>query len=466
MQAEDRSSLIKRWEPVLNEGSLPPIKDNYRRGCVAQLLENQRNNPSTESHLAGMGQGMLTETTPAANSEFSTVAGNIGGFASGGGSATGGVAGYDPILISLVRRSMPQLIAYDICGVQPMNAPTGLIFAWKARYNGQSGDEALFDEADTGFSGNGGSQSAIGAVNAATSAYGSDWTSGVTNGGPMSTDEAERLGGPNSDDNPWDEMAFTIEKTGVFAETRGLKAEYTQEIAQDLKAVHGLSAEAELSNMLTTQIMSSMNRQIVRTIYRCAKRGSQVNVTTPGTFDLDTDSSGRWSVEKFKGLYFQIEREANRIAQETRLGRGNILICSSDVASALEMTGKLDYAPALEQNLNVDDAGTTFAGILSGKYKVFIDPYAANQSTSQFFCMGFKSNATAYGAGLFYCPYVPLQMVRATDPETFQPKIGFKTRYGLVANPFVELDDGSPGSTRLEANKNYFYRFTRVINLL
>jgi hypothetical protein len=371
----------------------------------------------------------------------------------GAGAATGTVAGYDPVLISLVRRAMPQLIAYDVCGVQPMTQPTGLIFAMKSRYSSQNGAEALFNEADTGFAGTG-TQS------------GSNWTSGTdTTGTGMTTAAAERLGQGGVGDGSFGQMAFSIEKTSVVAKTRALKAEYSIELAQDLKAVHGLDAEGELSNILSAEILAEINREVVRTIYATAKVGAQVGTAAAGTFDLDVDANGRWSVEKFKGLMFQIEREANAIAQQTRRGRGNFILCSSDVASALAMAGVLDYAPALQTGLNVDEASTTFAGVLNGKYKVYVDPYAANQSATQFFVVGYKGSS-AFDAGLFYCPYVPLQLVRAVDPNSFQPKIGFKTRYGMVANPFVDLDDSSGQTGDLTADKNYYYRKVKVTNLM
>jgi hypothetical protein len=365
---------------------------------------------------------------------------------------TGGFAKFDPVLISLVRRAMPQLIAYDVCGVQPMTQPTGLIFAMKSRYSTQGGTEALFNEADTDFSGTG------------THAGSTFNPSSNTTGTGLTTSAAERLGQGGTGDGSFGSMAFSIEKRSVTAKTRALKAEYSIELAQDMKSVHGLDAEGELSNILSTEILSEINREVIRTIYKTAKVGAAVGTTTAGTFDLDTDSNGRWSVEKFKGLLFQIEREANAIAQQTRRGRGNFIICSSDVASALAMAGVLDYAPALNTSLNVDEASTTFAGVLNGKYKVYVDPYTANQGTTQFFTMGYKGSS-AFDAGMFYCPYVPLQMVRAVDPNSFQPKIGFKTRYGLVANPFVQLDN-SDSDGALTADVNYYYRKVAVTNLM
>ena len=438
------SNLIEKWAPVLNHKSLPTIKDTYRREVTAVLLENQEREMRKYSEA-------LFEAAPV-NS------GGTGIGLGGAGAATGTVAGYDPVLISLVRRAMPQLIAYDICGVQPMTQPTGLIFAMKSRYATQGGTEALFNEANTEFSGadmgSGVDQSAL-----------SPWTGSATTARGHTTANAEALG--SSGGGTFGEMAFSIEKTSVIAKTRALKAEYSVELAQDLKAVHGLDAENELVNILSTEILAEINREVIRTIYTCAKPGAQVNTVTAGTFDMDVDSNGRWSVEKFKGLLFQIERDANAVAQQTRRGRANFILCSSDVASALAMAGVLDYAPALQANteLQIDEASTTFAGILNGKYRVYIDPYAANQASTQFYLAGYKG-ASAFDAGIFYAPYVPLQLVRAVDPNTFQPKIGFKTRYGLVANPFVDLDDGSGSTGDLTANKNYYYRRTAVTNLM
>ena len=430
-----RQDLVKKWAPVLDHEGAAPIKEQYRREVTAVLLENQE----IEMRRGREAMGELNEAAPA------NAVGSYGD--------TGGFAKFDPVLISLVRRAMPQLIAYDVCGVQPMTQPTGLIFAMKSRYSTQGGTEALFNEADTDFSGTG-------------THAGSTWNPGSnTTGTGLSTSAAERLGQGGTGDGSFGAMAFSIEKRSVTAKTRALKAEYSIELAQDMKSVHGLDAEGELSNILSTEILSEINREVIRTIYKTAKVGAAVGTTTAGTFDLDTDSNGRWSVEKFKGLLFQIEREANAIAQQTRRGRGNFIICSSDVASALAMAGVLDYAPALNTSLNVDEASTTFAGVLNGKYKVYVDPYTANQGTSQFFTMGYKGSS-AFDAGLFYCPYVPLQMVRAVDPNSFQPKIGFKTRYGLVANPFVNLDDGTNGTDNLTADVNYYYRRVKVTNLM
>jgi hypothetical protein len=381
---------------------------------------------------------------------------------SGGSTATGPVAGFDPILISLVRRSLPNLIAYDIAGVQPMTGPTGLIFAMRSTY-GTNRDvnggavEAFYNEANTGFSGDKATQTAISM--AANTALGNQnvFASTVTTGGAMATSVAEDL--------TFNEMGFSIEKVSVTAKSRALKAEYSMELAQDLKAVHGLDAETELANILSTEILAEINREVIRTIYSVAKVGAQVGTTTAGTFDLDTDSNGRWMVEKIKGLAFQLEREANTIAKTTRRGKGNVMICSSDVASALAMAGLLDYQSALNSqvNLTVDDTGNTFAGTLFGRIKVYIDPYFAANSTSEFAVMGYKGS-NAYDAGIFYCPYVPLQMVRAVDTNNFQPKIGFKTRYGLVANPFAE--GATQGVGALTARANLYYRAFKISNLM
>ena len=440
----NRQDLLKKWQPILEAEGLDPIKDQHRREVTAILLENQE----VEMHKQA---GILNEAAPTMSGGGGIAQGHTGGAVA---ADTGGVAGLDPVLISLVRRAMPQMIAYDIAGVQPMTQPTGLIFAMKSRYsNASTGGEALFNEADTDFAGTGTHAGANPAD------LNNDPAGTYTSGTGMSTSAAEALGDGSGPD--FGEMAFSIERTSVTAKTRALKAEYSIELAQDLKSVHGLDAEGELSNILSQEILAEINREVVRTVYKTAKAGAVVGTATPGTFDLDVDSNGRWSVEKFKGLLFQIEREANAIAQQTRRGRGNFLLCSSDVASALAMAGVLDYAPALSTSLNVDEASTTFAGVLNGKYKVYVDPYSANQGASQFFTVGYKGTS-AFDAGLFYCPYVPLQLVRAVDPGTFQPKIGFKTRYGLVSNPFVNLDGGGD----LVANSNYYYRRVKVTNIM
>ena len=422
----DRKSLMEKWSPILEHEGVAPIKDTYRKEVTAVLLENQET--AIKEEKQAMFEAVHVNDAAALPD-------------------TGGVAKFDPVLISLVRRSAPQMIAYDICGVQPMTQPTGLIFAMKARYSTQGGTEALFNEADTDFSGTG--------THAGSNPVDGTYTTGTG----MATADAENLGG--SGGGTFNEMAFSIEKTSVTAKSRALKAEYTIELAQDLKSVHGLDAEGELSNILSTEILSEINREVIRTVYKTAKPGAQTGTATSGTFDLDVDASGRWSVEKFKGLLFQIEREANAVAQQTRRGKANFIICSSDVASALAMAGVLDYAPALSTNLNVDEASTTFAGVLNGRYKVYVDPYSANGAASQYFVVGYKGTS-AFDAGLFYCPYVPLQLVRAVDPSTFQPKIGFKTRYGFTANPFIQLD----GSGDLVADENYYYRRVKVTNLM
>jgi hypothetical protein len=442
-------SLQKKWEGVLDHPDLPSITDKYRKAVTAVILENQ----AQEMVKAG---AILNEAGPT-NSMVNTVA--SGGF---GGSASSPVAGFDPILISLVRRSLPNLIAYDICGVQPMTGPTGLIFAMRSRYATQGGTEAFYDEANSGFSG-AATQAAM-SLQSNTSTSGNVFANTVFSNlpGTMTTGRGETLGDGS---NTFQEMAFSIEKVTVTARTRALKAEYSMELAQDLKAVHGLDAETELANILSSEILAEINREVIRTIYATAKVGAQVGTTTTGTFDLDTDSNGRWMVEKVKGLAFQIEREANTIAKTTRRGKGNVMICSSDVASALAMAGILDYNSALASNVNltVDDTGNTFAGTLFGRIKVYIDPYFPTSSTSEFAVIGYKGS-NAYDAGLFYCPYVPLQMVRAVDTGTFQPKIGFKTRYGLVANPFAE--GTTVGAGTINVNSNNYYRAFKIANLM
>ena len=440
-------NLQKKWEGVLDHPDLPKIADPYRKAVTAVILENQ----ATEMQKAS---GMLMEATP---TNSASAGGTQTGFS---GSATTPVAGFDPILISLVRRSLPNLIAYDVAGVQPMTGPTGLIFAMRTRYATQGGTEAFYNEANTGFSGLGTAQTAISAGSLPTEVF----TSNASPVAAMSTGRAEALGDGVAA-NTFQEMAFSIEKVTVTAKTRALKAEYSMELAQDLKAVHGLDAETELANILSTEILAEINREVIRTIYGVAKIGCQVGTTTAGKFDLDTDSNGRWMVEKVKGLAFQIEREANTIAKTTRRGKGNIMICSSDVASALAMAGILDYQSALagQVNLTVDDTGNTFAGTLFGRIKVYIDPYAPTSSSTEFAVIGYKGS-NAYDAGMFYCPYVPLQMVRAVDTGTFQPKIGFKTRYGLVANPFAEGTNVGAGA--LTAQSNFYYRAFQIANLM
>ena len=434
----------KKWQPVLEHPDLPKITDSYRRAVTSVILENQER--ASKEDAAFLSEAAPTNAT---------------------GSA---ISNWDPILISLVRRAMPNLIAYDIAGVQPMTGPTGLIFAMRSRYTSQTGAEAMFDEADSDFSGRNAAGSSVDgysstAHSGANPAVLNDSSPGTyTKGTAMTTAAAEALG--DASGNAFAEMAFSIEKSTVTAKSRALKAEYTMELAQDLKAIHGLDAESELANILSAEILAEINREVVRTIYINSEKGAQTDTTNAGIFDLDTDSNGRWSVERFKGLMFQLERDANVIAQRTRRGKGNILICSSDVASALQMAGILDYTPALNNNLNVDDTGNTFAGVLNGRFKVYIDPYSANAATKQFYVVGYKGTSP-YDAGMFYCPYVPLQMVRAVGQDTFQPKIGFKTRYGLQANPFAEASASSDavidGSGA--ANSNRYYRKVQVVNL-
>ena len=439
----------QKWDSVLNHPDLPEIKDPYRKAVTAVILENQAQEMMKEA-------GILHETGSPTN--FA----GTGGFG-GGAAAAGPVAGFDPILISLVRRSLPNLIAYDVCGVQPMTGPTGLIFAMRTKYASQGGAEAFYNEANTAFSG------ANGVIVASSMTVAGNTTDYLFTGnaaptGAMTTGSAEALG-DGAAGNTFQEMAFSIEKVTVTARTRALKAEYSMELAQDLKAVHGLDAETELANILSAEILAEINREVIRTIYKVAKPGCQAGTTTPGAFNLDTDSNGRWMVEKIKGLAFQIEREANQIAKLTRRGKGNIMLCSSDVASALAMAGILDYQSALQGqvSLTVDDTGNTFAGTIFGRIKVYIDPYFPTGSTSEFAVVGYKGT-NAYDAGIFYCPYVPLQMVRAVDTGTFQPKIGFKTRYGLVANPFAEGTDQGLGN--LNTQLNNYYRGFNIRNLM
>ena len=435
-------NLIRKWSPVLEHTELGAIKDSHRRAVTAQLLENQEI-ACRESQSAGYRAptSLLTEDSPTnAMQSSSSTAGD------------GSIDIYDPVLISLVRRSMPNLIAYDICGVQPMTGPTGLIFAMRSRYSTQGGAEALFNEANTAFPDTAQSQTGSSPALANATNY--------TVGTGMSTYKAEALGDGS---NTFQEMAFSIEKIAVTAKSRALKAEYTLELAQDLKAVHGLDAEQELANILSTEILAEINREVVRQINITATVGAQENTAVAGTFNLDVDANGRWSVEKFKGLMFQLERESNAIAKATRRGKGNILICSSDVASALQMAGVLDYTPALAgNNLQVDDTGNTFAGVLNGRIRVYIDPYFEASSGVHYATVGYKGTS-AFDAGLFYCPYVPLQMVRAVGQDTFQPKIAFKTRYGMVANPFAtSAADGALSFS----NKNIYYRRFAISNLM
>jgi hypothetical protein len=431
--------IQEKWAPILEHSEIPSIQDNYKKSVTAILLENQEKALREERGA----MGFMTET--AAN-------------ATTGG--TGNMANWDPVLISLVRRAMPNLMAYDVAGVQPMSGPTGLIFAMKSKYTSQGGTEALFDEANVGFSGNGTANGGDSSSVAGTTGTDTTPADGVEDsfavGAGMTTAAGEALG--NSGD-PFAQMAFSIEKTSVTAKTRALKAEYTMELAQDLKAIHGLDAESELANILSAEILAEINREVIRTINVKAKLGAQTsNVAAAGTFDVETDSDGRWSVEKFKGLMVQIEREANAIAKDTRRGKGNFIICSSDVASALTAAGMLDYTPALSANLNVDDTGSTFAGVLNGRTKVYIDPYASRDYVT----VGYRGT-NPYDAGLFYAPYVPLTMVRAVGEVDFQPRIGFKTRYGMVANPFA----GGASSSETGTNRaNQYYRIFAVENIL
>ncbi len=421
--------LQEKWQPVLEHNDLPEINDSYRKAVTTVILENQEKALREDS--AFLSEAAPTNSTGAA------------------------VDNWDPILISLVRRAMPNLIAYDVAGVQPMTGPTGLIFAMRSRYTNQTGTETFYNEADSDFSGAG--------TQAGTNpAILNDSPAGTYSGGTgMATADAEAKG--DSGSNHFAEMAFSIEKQTVTAKSRALKAEYTMELAQDLKAIHGLDAETELANILSAEILNEINREVIRSIYVTAKPGAQTDTATAGIFDMDVDSNGRWSVEKFKGLMFQLERDANVIAQQTRRGKGNVIICSSDVASALQMAGVLDYTPALNNNLNVDDAGNTFAGVLNGRFKVYIDPYSANADAKQYYTVGYKGTSP-YDSGIFYCPYVPLQMVRAVGENTFQPKIGFKTRYGLTANPFAGGATARGGT--LTANDNVYYRRVQVTNIM
>ena len=463
--------LQEKWDPILSYDGAPKIEDAHRKMVTAVLLENQEKFLREQNNF-------LYEASP---TNSGNAAGASGAFGSGSTPA-GPTAGFDPVLISLIRRSMPNLVAYDLAGVQPMSGPTGLIFAMRSRYSSMTGTETFYNEVDSAFSGRdkasnaetgfvdgdaGMGTTAVSATNPAVlNPVSSASSLGYTVGMGMRTDNAEALDGTGND--AFNQMAFSIEKVTVTAKSRALKAEYSLELAQDLKAIHGLNAEAELANILSTEILAEINREVIRTIYKTAEQGAVQNVATAGVFDLDIDSNGRWSVEKFKGLLFQIERDANAIAQRTRRGKGNIILCSADVASALTMAGVLDYTPALNSNLNVDDTGNTFAGTLQGKYKVYIDPYAGgfngSSAGAQYYVAGYKGSSP-YDAGLFYCPYVPLQMVRAVGENTFQPKIGFKTRYGIVANPFAEgLNTTNTG--RIKRNSNTYYRRVKVNNLM
>ena len=458
-------ALTEKWAPVLGHEGSSAITDNYRKSVTAVLLENQERFMREE-------RGMLAEAGGAAGNSAGAIGGNA---LSGSGltTQTGGLAGFDPVMISLIRRAMPNLVAYDICGVQPMSGPTGLIFAMKSHYEGRGGAEALYNEPDSDFSA--GFDATANAYDTANPVAGSDpgllndspagtYERGAT---PMAREDAEALG---ESGKLFREMSFSIEKTSVTAKSRALKAEYTLELAQDLKAIHGLDAEQELANILSSEILAEINREVVRTVYTIAKPGAQNNTANAGRFDLDVDSNGRWSVEKFKGLMFQIERDANAIAQETRRGKGNFIITSADVASALAMSGTLDYSSGLTgaggpSIGEVDDTGNLLVGTMNGRIKVYVDPYSANVSSSHYYVVGYKGSSP-YDAGLFYCPYVPLQMVRSIGPDTFQPKIGFKTRYGMVANPFVVQSNGTPDAEALTASRNQYYRRVRIENLM
>ena len=447
--------LQEKWKPILEHTGLEDVKDNHRKAVTAILLENQ------EKFLREERSVLYEDPTMSAGT---------GGF-SGSAAGAGPVAGFDPVLISLIRRSMPKLMAYDIAGVQPMSGPTGLIFAMRAHRgtdrdgNGATPNvftnETFYDEVPSGFSAGGGAYSAAtgeAATNPSVLNASSPGNYAATGG--MNTATLEGLG---DNTGAFREMSFSIEKVTVEAKARALKAEYSLELAQDLKAIHGLDAETELANILSTEVLAEINREVVRTIYVVAKPGAQSNVANSGSFDLDVDSNGRWSVEKFKGLIYQIERDANAIGHETRRGKGNFIVCSADVASALNMAGVLDYTPALSTSGSPDDTESTFAGVLNGRIKVYVDPYSANISDDHYYVMGYKGSS-AYDAGLFYCPYVPLQMVRAIGQDTFQPKIGFKTRYGMVSNPFAGGTTQRSGA--LTANDNVYYRRTRVLNLM
>ena len=440
--------LQEKWNPIINHKDLPNIKDNYRRAVTAVILENQEKalrEERAQSSFQGLNETAANATT--------------------GG--TGNMANWDPILISLVRRSMPNLIAYDIAGVQPMSGPTGLIFAMKSKYTSQGGTEALFNEADSAFAGTGSQSGDSSSLPSSLGGSGSDGNTDKVSdsfalGTGMSTSYAEGLGSGSSGAGAFGEMAFSIEKQTVTAKTRALKAEYTMELAQDLKAVHGLDAESELANILSAEILAEINREVIRTINVKAKLGAQqANVAVKGNFNLLTDSDGRWNVERFKGLLVQIEREANQIAKDTRRGKGNFILCSSDVATALAAAGVLDYAPALSTDLQVDDTGNTFAGVLNGRTKVYIDPYA----TADYVTVGYRGT-NPYDAGMFYAPYVPLTMVRAVGQSDFQPRIGFKTRYGMVANPFAEANVSDIGNGTGTNRANKYFRIFGVTGIL
>ena len=440
LQMLSEAALVKKWEPVLNhtDSSTATIKDKHRKYVTAQILENTQYNLREEANYNATG--LLTEDANASTTGAS-------------------ISNFDPVMIALVRRAMPNLIAYDVCGVQPMTGPTGLIFAMRSHYVNQTGAEAFYNEANTGYSTvNSGNTQLVGqaGLNLGTTPSGNSQTYNF--GGGMVTAQAEQLG--NSGNVAWAEMGLSIEKVTVTANSRALKAQYSLELAQDLKAIHGMDAESELANMLSTEILAEINREVIRTIYLSAVTGSQTNVATAGTFDLDVDSNGRWSGEKFKGLLVQLGFEGNQVAKQTRRGRGNIVICSSNVATALSSAGIISFTPALDGNqLNVDDTGNTFVGVIGGQFRVYIDPY----STSDYFVVGYKG-PDPKDAGIFYAPYVPLQMARAVDPASMQPIIGFKTRYGMVANPYAQ--GLTVGLGVITQNSNVYYRLSAVKNLL
>lgn len=431
--------LQKKWEKVLNHPELPQIKDPLKKAVLSVLLENQVEDMTRKGTI---GLNMLNE-----NREQQLNEGAPANAAQGFPNDNPNLMGYDPVLISLLRRALPNLMAFDVLGVQPLKASSGMIFALKSKYTAQDGDEALHFEADTAFSGEGAHSDPL------------DPFAPPTAGTGMPTSDAEKLGRPGEDE--FAEMAFSIDKITVEARSRALRAEYTMEVAQDLKAVHGLDAENELANILSAEILAEINREVIRKIYISAVLGAQQDTAVAGQFNLDFDSNGRWSVEKYKGLMVQIERDANAVAKETRRGRANFLICDSDTASCLSVAGLLDCNSALKDNLNVDDTGNTFVGVLNGRFKVYIDPYAP--LTQNYFVAGYKG-PNQYDAGMFYCPYVPLQMLRAVEYKSFGPAIGFKTRYGIVANPFSNLLGNSTGA--IVANTNVYYRKVKVLNLL
>ena len=451
-------NINKKWAPVLDHPDLPEIKDAHRRAVTAMCLENVEKQYAQDQQ----GAGLLTEAAATTTMALAVPAPATGGVA---GNATHVSADFaDPVLISMVRRAMPQLVAYDVCGVQPMSGPTGLIFALKSRVDSMTGDELPGVSEPNQESGADGHATGDLVATPGLLITGTDGT-GET-GNEFSAHSALTTAAGEGD--VAGEMSFSIEKISIAAGTRALKGSYSMELAQDLRAVHGLDAEAELANILSGEILAEINREVIRKIYINAKVGAQIGTTTAGLFDLDTDSNGRWMVEKFKGLMMQIEKDANGIGQDTRRGKGNIILTSADVASALQMAGMLDYAPAMSTDLNNDTASTTFAGVLNGRYKVYVDPYAT-ANAQEYYCVGYKGDSPM-DAGIFYCPYVPLQMVRAVDSASFQPKIAFKTRYGLVANPFAENASASTGRHTgvlgTNPHLNVYYRKAAITNLM